>query len=220
MRILTSISQPCSKCGWPLCSNDCENSPLHQPECSLTQSRGGISIKNFGITNPNYQFIIILRALALKEDCPDKWSKFLELQADGKNYNWAPASFAKTFFKLDTWSEAEIEKIYAILGTNGHELPISQPPELVVYEIGSFFEHNCRANCSKTFTDDGDLVIVAATDIENGDNLSICYTDPFWGAANRSQHLNESKNFICSCERCKDPTEFGSHLNSIKCLKR
>jgi hypothetical protein len=30
----------CEKCGWPLCSRECQNSIYHQNECEFTAARG------------------------------------------------------------------------------------------------------------------------------------------------------------------------------------
>lgn len=35
-----NCSRPCSKCGWPLCSETCEKAPCHIPECRYTLLRG------------------------------------------------------------------------------------------------------------------------------------------------------------------------------------
>lgn len=32
--------KPCSRCGWPVCSETCENSMTHVPECWFTVNRG------------------------------------------------------------------------------------------------------------------------------------------------------------------------------------
>lgn len=40
-KVLTERSQrPCSKCGWPMCSEICEKAPCHIPECRYTILRG------------------------------------------------------------------------------------------------------------------------------------------------------------------------------------
>ncbi|RZB38994.1 hypothetical protein BDFB_007117 [Asbolus verrucosus] len=215
-------SRPCSKCGWPLCGGEaCENSPTHQPECVLTTAKGSqINIKNFGIPHPNYQFVTILRALHLKQTSPETWRKLMQLQAYPISMNIAPPNFICNFFKLKDWSEGEVMKICGILTVNGHELPLTHPPQLVVYDRASYLEHNCRANCTKTFTDEGEILLIASEEIQEGDHLSICYTDPFWGVENRRQHLFQTKEFWCICDRCDDPSEFGTHLNSIKCPNR
>lgn len=100
---------------------------------------------------------------------------------------------------------------------NGHEVPVTDPPHIALYECTSMLEHNCRANCAKSFTNHGRIVITAGENINIGDHLSICYTDPMWGTLNRRQFLFESKFFWCDCPRCSDPTEFGTHFSSFKC---
>lgn len=122
---------------------------------------------------------------------------------------------------------------------NGHEVPITEPPYMAVYDSISYTEHNCRANCSKSFTNNGGLIVRAALPIVKGwlrvyiiefffyfgrvfigDHISICYTDPLWGVTNRRHHLARTKFFDCTCERCTDPTEFGTMFNAVKCRKR
>lgn len=39
---------------------------------------------------------------------------------------------------------------------------------MAVYDLSSFLEHSCRANCSKSFTAEGGLVIRAAFPISKG----------------------------------------------------
>lgn len=40
---------------------------------------------------------------------------------------------------------------------NGHEVPFTEPPFVAVYNITSMLEHNCKANCSKSFTGRGEV---------------------------------------------------------------
>lgn len=39
----------------------------------------------------------------------------------------------------------------------------------------------------------------------------------FKGSDDRREHLRVGKYFDCSCKRCKDPTELGTYLSSLKC---
>ncbi|XP_061397830.1 uncharacterized protein LOC133333529 [Musca vetustissima] len=41
--------------------------------------------------------------------------------------------------------------------------------------------------------------------------------DDFKGTDERRQILREGKYFHCTCERCEDPTELGSHMSSFIC---
>lgn len=62
-------------------------------------------------------------------------------------------------------------------------------------------------------------MIRSSGNIAPGDHLSICYTDPLWGRRARICHLIETKFFLCRCPRCSDPTEIGTHFNSVRCTK-
>lgn len=103
---------------------------------------------------------------------------------------------------------------------NGHEIPLSEPPFIAIYSECSMFEHNCKANCSKSFTSDWEVLISAGVPIAEGEHLSICYTDSLWGTQNRRHYLSQTKFFDCICERCSDKTEFGTNFSALKCQKK
>ena len=46
-------------------------------------------------------------------------------------------------------------------------------------------------------------------------NFSLEYL--FQGRVKRRKKLREKWFFDCSCPRCSDPTEFGSHVSTLKC---
>lgn len=41
----------------------------------------------------------------------------------------------------------------------------------------------------------------------------------FQGTAVRQRHLLVGKYFRCSCRRCRDPTELGTYMSSLKCAQ-
>ena len=59
--------------------------------------------------------------------------------------------------------------------------------------------------------------IRAAVPIRKGEHISIMYSDPMWGTANRQHHLYETKFFRCRCPRCLDPSELHTEFSSLKC---
>ncbi|XP_060522819.1 SET domain-containing protein SmydA-8-like isoform X2 [Cylas formicarius] len=220
----------CSKCGWPVCSKICEQSPSHIPECQYTVSRGSkVTISTFGTVHPSYQCITALRCLYQKQFLSNIWKKLDLLESHCEQRKSTPkyqneritvAQFILRFFKLKKiFTEEDIMRICGIIMVNAHEVPLTSPPYVAIYETSSMFEHSCSANCTKTFTDQGSIVIKAGTHIKKGEHLSICYTDPLWGTANRRYHLHESKFFWCICARCSDPTEFGTFFSALKCQK-
>ncbi|XP_045477742.1 SET domain-containing protein SmydA-8-like isoform X1 [Harmonia axyridis] len=226
-----SNSHPCTECGWPMCSEICQKNPNHIPECRYTVQRGDkVSIKNFGMIHPIYQCVTVLRCLYQKQFLPEVWAKLEKLQSHSeerkntpkyKNERVQVAEFIRRFFKLDQiFTEEDIMEICGIVMVNCHEVPLGDPPYIGIYDTCSMLEHSCRPNCSKSFANDGSIVLVASEDIERGDHLSICYTDPLWGTPNRRHHLYESKFFWCSCPRCSDTTEFGTHFSAMKCRKK
>ncbi|XP_066602946.1 SET domain-containing protein SmydA-8-like [Prorops nasuta] len=218
---------PCEKCGWPLCL-ECKS---HGPECEFTMKNKGtkVSITDFGLPHPTYRCICAVRALCLKNEHPEMYRKLLQLEdhcdlaTRDMDYAFEKplelARFIKRFFKVEDIRDEEIARIAGILQVNGHEVPITEPPYMAVYDLSSYLEHNCRANCSKTFTSTGGVIVRAVLPIQKGDHISICYTDPLWGLTSRRHHLLQTKFFECSCERCKDPTEFGMMYNAILCTK-
>ncbi|XP_076222065.1 SET domain-containing protein SmydA-8 isoform X2 [Nomia melanderi] len=218
---------PCSKCGWPLCP-DCKE---HGLECDFTCSRRDekVSITRFPYTHPSYQCINVIKTLSMKHANPEVYKKLLSLEShtdrinEEKSFTFEEAAkitrFIKRFFRADDITEEEITRIVCILQVNGHEVPLTEPPHIAVYELASLIEHNCKANCSKTFTDEGGLIIHAGMPIAKGDHISICYTDALWGTANRRHYLSQTKFFDCICDRCKDPTEFNLMFNALKCNK-
>ncbi|XP_015513089.2 SET domain-containing protein SmydA-8-like [Neodiprion lecontei] len=212
---------PCGKCGWPLCGL-CRD---HGPECEFTVKYKDekVSITDFVFPHPTYRCITTIRALHLREADPGLYEKFLNLEDHAEEQErtslFTPrfvAQFIKRFFKIDV-TEQEVAKVVGILQVNGHEVPLTEPAYIAVYDISSIVEHSCRANCSKSFTSNGGIVARAAIPIKKGDHITICYTDPLWGVENRRHHLAQTKFFQCMCERCIDPTEFETMYNAIKC---
>lgn len=105
----------------------------------------------------------------------------------------------------------------SLVQVNGHEVPLTEPHHVAIYESTSMFEHSCKANCSKSFTSNCGVLISAAVNIKKGDHFSICYTDALWGTFNRRHHLSQTKFFWCSCPRCADVTEYGTYFSGIRC---
>ncbi|CAG9564432.1 unnamed protein product [Danaus chrysippus] len=221
----------CDKCGWPFCSEKCTRSSVHEPECFYTQQRGEkVSISTYGIPHPNYQCITVLRCLYQRDHNTKLWTKLQALEShteDRKGTDkWENdrkmiAQFIWNFFKLEQlFNEEEIMKCCGIIQINGHEVPLLEPEYVAVFDKISMVEHNCKANCNKSFTSDGQIILSAGVAIPRGSHISVCYTDPLWGTEARRHHLSDSKFFECSCERCSDVTEFGTMFSAVKCKKK
>ncbi|KPI99744.1 Protein msta, isoform B [Papilio xuthus] len=221
----------CADCGWPFCSEPCTRNEVHKPECLYTKNRGEkVTISSFGIPHPNYQCITVLRCLYQRDYNEKLWAKLQSLEshcADRKgtdkwnNDKKMIADFIVNFFKLgSTFTEEEIMKCCGIIQINGHEVPLLEPEYVAVFERVSMAEHSCCANCNKSFTSSGDIILCAGVDIPASGHISVCYTDPLWGTEARRHHLADSKFFECTCPRCADVTEFGTMYSAVKCKKK
>ncbi|EAT46912.1 AAEL001936-PA [Aedes aegypti] len=218
----------CERCGWPVCKRECQDHPSHKAECKFTIARGSkMQLRHFYNPHPVYQCLIPLRCLLLAERDPAKWQALIKLESheeqrrgseQWRNDREGVAKLIPRFFKCENkWSEDEILKIVGILQVNGHEVPLTEPPSVAIYNNASMLEHSCRPNLSKSFTSKKEIVFWAPNPIKQGERLSISYSDVLWGTANRQDHLQQTKLFRCTCVRCLDPTEFGTYLSALKC---
>ncbi len=116
----------------------------------------------------------------------------------------------------EEFTDEEILHVCGALYINCHEVPLYNQVQ-ALFVNASFIEHNCVNNASKHFDAFNNIQIRAAVHVQKGDHISITYTDPMWGTANRQMHLKETKFFSCLCRRCKDPSELETFFSALKC---
>ena len=74
----------CRDCGWPLCSEICEKSLEHAPECEIFSSR---NVKvcsetfNYDGIEPMYDVVSPVRVLWQRDKQPERWSIFWKLMS-------------------------------------------------------------------------------------------------------------------------------------------
>ena len=61
--------------------------------------------------------------------------------------------------------------------------------------------------------------VVAMAPIAEGAEIKTRYMTPQWGTVRRQQLTQNYWHFVCRCDRCLDPTEFGSMLNAVVCQR-
>nr|CAD7396237.1 unnamed protein product [Timema poppensis] len=195
----------------------------------MTSTKRKIKVKITDLDSPQqpeYRCLTVLRCLYQREHNPQCWDKIMGLEPHSEKRircgkyeedRVHVATFIRQFFQLeDEFSEEDILKICGVVQINSYFIPLTDPQHAAVYGTASFIEHNCRPNCSKTFTETNELMIRVAIPVEKGDHLSISYTEQTWGTARRRHHLSQEL-LLCCCERCKDPTELGTLYSAIRC---
>lgn len=218
----------CARCNWPVCSVECQDSLTHDAECRATQAAGAkAKVDVFGQTNMMYSCITILRALALREGPSQIWEDYkkfdshLNERIKTEIYNKVNKEkvvyFIHRYLGIQKYSDLEILEACGKLDTNCFEVRHKGMNLRAMYRLGSIMSHNCRPNTRHTFELDNSINVFATRTITKGEIISATYTNSLWSTIDRREHLKMSKCFWCSCERCSDPTEFGSFLSSMKC---
>lgn len=121
-----------------------------------------------------------------------------------------------------------LRKIVDVLNTNAFETSRmvqdeeNNDHEIVLrglYILGALMNHCCRPNIRYVF--DSDLVMrcYASKPIPKGAQIFNNYSKTLWGTQHRIIHLCFSKHFLCGCDRCRDPTEMGTYLGALKCVR-
>ena len=119
-----------------------------------------------------------------------------------------------------------IEKIIAIARTNSVDLhqrldqtcSDCRAPGYAVFPTFSYLNHNCMANCRYHISHDNKSITVRAMrPILMGEEITISYIGTTLGNIIRRKSFQRHWRFTCGCKRCKDPTEFGTYLQGIRC---
>lgn len=222
-QIVKTSDTKCIKCLWPACSWDCKgltDKERHGLECDLLTDKKLI---------PRCNALLVIRMLILLRINSKRW-KLLEKLQSHENLRGPETDAYKEIQDMMNYlqpllsnfpdGDQAISKICGLIDVNALE---TQPPQgsVAIYQTACLLEHHCIANTRHFFNLDDKgrprISVMAVTGIKKGEHLSMMYTHPLWSTKNRRQHLLSTKYFSCSCERCADPTELGTHLSTLKC---
>ncbi|XP_072944835.1 SET domain-containing protein SmydA-8 [Epargyreus clarus] len=221
----------CSSCNWPMCGLDCEKAEAHQPECkamSKRKYRCDIKYERPDKVEAAYCVIAPMRVLLMKESNPLQFENIMSLQSHIEERMDTPlykvlkvnlVTFIVQVLELP-FDEETILKVASIYDTNSFDVrsPDGRKKLRAIYITASMMNHSCRPNTRHIFLgDENNLALIATMPIAKGELITATYTQSLWGTLDRRSHLLINKCFGCDCERCKDPTEFGTHLGNIYC---
>ncbi|XP_055840243.1 SET domain-containing protein SmydA-8 [Episyrphus balteatus] len=114
--------------------------------------------------------------------------------------------------------EELIQHICGAIDVNSFEIRAPDNGSMrAIYLKASLLAHQCVANTCISIDDSYQMKIYANCEIEKGDMLTYCYTNPLLSTEERRYSLMIGKYFFCNCARCVDPTELGSHMSSLVC---
>ncbi|XP_034951978.1 SET domain-containing protein SmydA-8-like [Chelonus insularis] len=212
---------PCDKgCGLPICSDKCENSKNHsEAECKYLQKWKPICGSMWSMDL--LQAVVPIRSLTLSEsqrevvnalECHEGTLHGRELELLEKNISQPIDEEDKNFMLrvCRAFDTNAFETVRVI----DNEISISLR---ALYPLGALQNHDCVPNTRHYFNADGLMITRAVVPIDEGEELTMTYTDLLWSTHLRRKYLIMSKHFECNCYRCSDPTEFGSNISALRC---
>lgn len=221
----------CSSCNWPMCGPKCEKADVHKAECKIMTDRKykcTIEYQGPDKSEAAYCVIVPVRVLLMKESNPLQFENLINLQSHLEDRINSPLytilkanliTFVTQVLGLP-FDEESIMKVAAILDTNAFDVrsPDHSKRFRAIYVTASMMDHSCKPNTRHIFLgDDFTVAFIATVPIAKGELITTTYTQTLWGTLDRRRQLKQNKWFDCECERCKDPTEFGTYIGSIYC---
>ncbi|CAO1397800.1 unnamed protein product [Diamesa hyperborea] len=216
-KILGKLTLCTEKCKYPVCG-DCSVSKAHQKECEL--------IKSWKLKNDHkyskylFRALTVIRGLLLSES-DTALMHMMACHENGNIQNMEVDKILDEFDGLTAECETiqELKKISAVLNTNAFEVGIANISLRGLYPLAAVMNHNCVPNIRYAYEENSVMVVRASKLIKKGEQIFNSYTKFLWGTQQRRVHLGYSKNFMCQCERCLDPTEFNCLVGAIKCIR-
>ena len=94
----------------------------------------------------------------------------------------------------DDICESVLQKVYGIICTNC----VTLEDRICLYPVLSMINHSCVANSCYTFnTETNSVLLRAKRGLEAGEEITVCYTDPWCGQPSRKIKLSNTWYFDC-----------------------
>lgn len=214
----------CNKeCGLKMCSDLCENSSKHKKECEIIKSW---QTKKIGeeLSNLLTKVLAPIRSVVLSNQ--DKELILLLKAHRFVHQEWEVDLMKNTLYlNLPEEQEKIMRLTCCVMDSNAFEVVVETKNNnhsnlqsvRGLYPLGSLANHSCFPNTMHVFDNHQIMIVRATRFIPKDAQIFHSYTRLIWGTSTRRYHLLRTKRFLCCCERCQDPTEFGTYINSVLC---
>lgn len=88
------------------------------------------------------------------------------------------------------------------------------------YPIAGLMNHNCVPNTRHDVDEKFSFRVSATRLIKKDEEIFTSYSQLLWSTNSRRMQNLISKQFLCTCKRCIDPTECGTNLSAIRCQNK
>ncbi|XP_023941548.2 SET domain-containing protein SmydA-8 isoform X2 [Bicyclus anynana] len=209
----------CSRCALLLCSEQCQNSDVHFSDCSIISCwPNKVPIEDVDDALLS-RALTSIRAMLLNEE---QRNLLTSLQAHVLPQHGSEIRKLKEYFDIPIQVEQFLTLVACILDANAFQIgTLYGKKELSLhglYPVSAIMNHNCVSNTRYSFNTDSQMTVKAVKPIQAGSEIFTCYTGMLWGTPSRRLHLYSTKHFLCTCDRCADPTERGTLLAALKCF--
>lgn len=194
-------------CSMPVCDK-CTTSDRHAMECQLFRKWHPKDTK--AINRHSLRIVCIIRCFFLNElqrkllyalqANPDKYY-MLEIQRAAECFEYFPKESDMLDYFYRTVCAFNTNAFEGRSCVDGHEVLIR-----ALFPLAGLLNHQCTPNANHHFESGETIVITAARPIAQGEEIVSTYTKLLWSTLARKVFLAMTKQFICTCNRCWDPT--------------
>jgi len=243
----TGHKYTCSGCGYPMCGDQCSSGNYHKEECMVFRQSGlKVEVTDMEYFDSQYSAISVLRLLLLMEReekaqktgsnidndyllCLSK--SLMDHNQERKDAQPEIWQFEEDFMVNFIHEKCRLKDRFTaeeIHGANGRIMMNATSLELPedgygrgagLFPIYSMMNTSCRNNTKSNVLPDHSVEILAKVKIKAGEEITNQYHKPDKATFIRRQTMREKWFFDCSCARCMDPSELGSHYSSLLCPK-
>ena len=222
--------EECPACGFPVCDESCAGEDLHRAECQMFQEAG----YRYEGTSALSAITVLRLLLAMESNDQSLLETMMDHNQERRLEHPEVWNFEKEFVVShlqdrlglrSRFSEEQIRRAAGIPSTNSTTLQFPSEDHVKgngLYPVYSMMNHSCSCN-TKTIIDSAnqfEMTIMANVELSAGDEITNQYMKPDKPSLYRRPLLRQKWHFDCSCVRCLDPTELGSHLSSLRCPGR
>jgi len=231
----------CPGCDWPMCDENCAKRPIHQGECavfsqsnlkptSLKRKNGMEMEPEMEIEHPIYECVTPLRVCLVMNLRAENWKVVEKMETHREERQLMENSLhnqhnivtfllkhAKLADIIPGLTEGHITRATDVLDVNAFEIRGSFHSIRGLYPLTAMMNASCSPNTQNSIDADWVCRVRAAKKIQKGEEICDTYTATLSNTLYRRKSLKNSKYFDCSCSRCADPTEFGSHFSTLLC---
>nr|XP_053657107.1 SET domain-containing protein SmydA-8-like [Cherax quadricarinatus] len=226
LAVLQEAWEVCGGCGAPLCLPRCDAKHHTDKECNILACFGLKQDPTNRVLMKQLNVLLApLRTLLLVQESQGAGAIVAALQSNTTKRRKLPIGrlveeqvTLPLQRELGLQVESElVQHVCGVLDTNTFIIRLSKDRYArALFSLGSLMNHSCVPN-TQHWCQDGMLTVRAARDIREGTPITITYAPTLWGTYARAAYLASSKLFTCTCERCLDPVELGSHISSVWC---